>query len=141
MRAISAFSVLSVLSLPASVAIMLGVHVPTVMADPSDDAYTEFTQRVPLHYCGTVRMAPPPHAIPPHWVDCMRNARNAGTGAELVTKIANFFLEDTTTYYRVYNNDQDVEIFVDDNDRAHPGWRHYACPIPDTDLNFEPPEC
>lgn len=100
-----------------------------------------FTQRAPLHYCGRLRMLPPPHEIPPTYVNCMRQARAAGTGAELVTTVANFFLEDTTTYYRVYSADRDVEIFVDNLDRGNPGWSHYFCPIPDTDLSFEPPSC
>lgn len=64
-----------------------------------------------------------------------------GTGAELVTTVANFFLEDTTTYYRVYSTGRDVEVFVDSHDRGNPGLSHYFCPIPDTDLSFEPPSC
>ncbi|WP_078282692.1 hypothetical protein [Mycobacteroides franklinii] len=115
---------------------------PLAQAEPEPlTADAAFEQRAPLHSCGRLRMLPPPHDIPPDYLTCMRQARAAGTGAELVTTVANFFLEDTTTYYRVYSADRDVEVFVDNNDRGNPGFSHYYCPIPDTDLSFEPPSC
>ncbi|MBA0048046.1 hypothetical protein [Mycobacterium sp. NPDC050853] len=126
----------------ATLAIGAAGLAPPAQAEPeqtSPDA--AFEQRAPLHYCGRLRMLPPAHEIPPNYLNCMRQARAAGTGAELVTIVANFFLEDTTTYYRVYSADRDVEVFVDNRDRDNPGLTHYFCPIPDTDLSFEPPSC
>lgn len=115
---------------------------PPAQAEPEPlNPDIAFEQRPALHSCGRLRMLPPSHEIPPNYLDCMRQARAAGTGAELVTTIANFFLEDTTTYYRVYGADRDVEVFVDSRDRGNPGLSHYFCPIPDTDLSFEPPSC
>lgn len=115
---------------------------PLARAEPDPlTADVAFEQRAPLHSCGRLRMLPPSHDIPPDYLNCMRQARASGTGAELVTTVANFFLEDTTTYCRVYDANRDVEVFVDSHDRGNPGLSHYFCAIPDTDLSFEPPSC
>lgn len=126
----------------ATLAVAAAVCPPAAQAEPEPlSPHTAFEQRAPLQNCGRLRMLPPSHEIPPNYLNCMRQARAAGTGAELTTTVANFFLEDTTTYYRVYRADRDVEVFVDNRDRGNPGFSHYFCPIPDTDLSFEPPSC
>lgn len=126
----------------ATLALAAAAYPPVAQAEPEQlSAEAAFDQRAPLHSCGRLRMLPPSHEIPPDYLNCMRQARAGGTGAELVTTVANFFLEDTTTYYRVYSTGRDVEVFVDSHDRGNPGLSHYFCPIPDTDLSFEPPSC
>ncbi|CPZ37825.1 Hypothetical protein ERS075648_02299 [Mycobacteroides abscessus] len=94
----------------ATVALAAAAYPPVAQAEPEQlSAEAAFDQRVPLHSCGRLRMLPPSHEIPPDYLNCMRQARAGGTGAELVTTVANFFLEDTTTYYRVYSTGRDVE--------------------------------
>ncbi|MGH3723476.1 MAG: hypothetical protein ACRDUS_05055 [Mycobacterium sp.] len=129
--------------------VMLGVLVtlalcsPVAVAEPlsPEDA---FAQRAPLQTCGRLRALPPTETkdIPYKYLDCMRRARAAGTGAELAAAVPTIFNDTVTAYYRVHASDRPVEIFVEDNDRRNnPGWEHYFCPIPDTELTWSAPDC
>ena len=68
--------------------------------------------------------------IPTSAVECMNEARSAGTGAELVVRRWTVEGDPITEYYRVVPPDPGIEIFADDTrDRfGQRGWVHQRCP-------------
>ena len=68
--------------------------------------------------------------IPTSAVECMNEARSAGTGAELIVRKRTVEGDPFTEYYRVVPPDPGIEIFADytQDKFGQRGWVHQQCP-------------
>ena len=96
----------------------------------SQEPPASFENRSRLASCGDIEFTAAGEVIPTSAVECMNEARSAGTGAELVVRRWTVEGDPITEYYRVVPPDPGIEIFADNTrDRfGQRGWVHQRCP-------------
>lgn len=106
-----------------------GQSAPSDMSS-TNRAPASFENRSRLASCGDVEFTAVSGVIPTSTVECMNEARRAGTGAELVVRKWTVEGDPFVLYYRVVPPNPGIEIFADNTrDRFGPrGWVHQRCP-------------